>query len=118
MSTTSSPAPHDFTYGNPTRQQLAIQRAEAHCDVLWQWLDLVTERVEQDGEDADPNLRKIAEAAPAIRLAVSKSSYLGRRLYGFEGHRTEPCPIHQGRWSGLPSGETPCGCDLTGWLPA
>lgn len=55
----------------------------------------------------------------SVRLDISKSSMLGRLLYGKEKHRKRPCPVHNGSWSGLAflGGEPPCGCDLTGWLP-
>lgn len=95
-----------------------IKEVEAHCAVLWQWLDLVVAKAREEGEDADENFKAIAKAETAIRTAVLKSSYLGRRLYGGEDHRPLMCPEHKGRWSGLPHPARPpaCGCDLTGWL--
>lgn len=104
----------------PGKSVEEIKQVEEHCAVLWQWLDIIVAKVEEDGDDADSNFRTVAEAAPAIRTAVLKSSYLARRLYGGEAHRTVKCPTHQGRWSGLPDPSHPpeCGCDLTGWLPA
>ena len=100
-----------------------VKQVEDYCAVLWQWLELIEERVaagDTDGWGVDRNFKTIAEAAPALRMAIHKSSYLGRRLYGGEAHRTERCPLHQGRWSGLPNPLRPpeCGCDFTGWLPA
>lgn len=92
---------------------------DEHCDILWKWLDLIEDRVRRDGAKADPNLKDIAEHAGKLRTAIMKSSYLGRRLYGEEEHRTVMCPEHRGRWSGLPSSPGACrfGCELTGWLP-
>lgn len=99
------------------RSRTDLQQIESYCDVLWQWLDLVVDRVTLDGASADPHLKAVAEASTSIRVAVSKSSYLARRLYEGEQHRTEPCPVHQGRWSGLAVDRPSCGCDMTGWLP-
>lgn len=54
----------------------------------------------------------------AVRLMVSKSNMLARLIYGGEHARTEMCPEHQGRWSGIEFDENVCphGCQLTGWL--
>lgn len=79
-----------------------------YCAILFQWAEMAV---------AKGILRQ--ETVNEVKFAVLKSSYLGRRLYGGEEHRTEPCPVHKGRWSGLPLGsDPPCGCDLTGWLRA
>lgn len=96
-----------------------VRTADEHCAILWQWLDLLVE----NGRDEEwlrdhSSLVPIIKHAIQIRLAIQKSSYLGRRLYGGEAHRTEPCPTHQGVWSGLPMTPDECACDLTGWLPA
>lgn len=101
----------------------SIRDADGHCAILWQWLDLVCKKVEQDrseGRRPDPNFANIAEHARGIRTAIQKSSYLARRLYGGEEHRTAPCPEHEGEWSGipgLPGRDCPHGCQFTGWLP-
>ncbi len=54
-----------------------------------------------------------------IKLSISKSSMLGRLLYGGEKHRTRECPEHKGKWSGMEHPENPCphGCNFVGWLP-
>jgi hypothetical protein len=54
-----------------------------------------------------------------VQLGITKSSLLARVIYGGEGLRTERCPIHEGRWSGLEWTDNACphGCQLTGWLP-
>jgi|SRR5215469_3925812 len=57
-----------------------------------------------------------------ISLAIHKSCLLDRLIYGGSVVRTRPCPVHQGRWSGISMpacehcGLGPCGCN-TGWLP-
>lgn len=80
--------------------------------IIFQWLDLIA--------DQNVDRRYYDTITPAmvedLKLAADKSAYLARRFAG-EPHRTEPCPVHHGRWSGIAWGERPsCGCDLTGWL--
>lgn len=84
-------------------------------DIIFDWLDLLVEH-HKDFDKNDDGLSRIAAVVPDLKLAADKSSYLGRRFAG-EVHRTEPCPKHQGRWSGLPWLGNECKCDLTGWLP-
>lgn len=79
--------------------------------IIFQWLDQVAECDRNYFDTITP------EVVRELKLAADKSSYLGRRFYANEAHRTEPCPTHKGVWSGLPFDVTPCGCDLTGWLP-
>jgi hypothetical protein len=54
----------------------------------------------------------------AVSLGIEKSNLLGRIIYGDQLPRTTPCPLHEGRWSGLEHPDNPCpyGCELTGWL--
>lgn len=55
-----------------------------------------------------------------LRVAIRKSNLLYRLLYGGEPLRTQPCPEHQGVWSGIGTPDKPdCphGCGFTGWLP-
>lgn len=52
--------------------------------------------------------------AEGIFLAASKSSLLGRMIYGKEKVRTQPCPTHKGVWSGC---FIDCVCGGCGWLP-
>ena len=94
-----------------------LMTADEHCSILWKWLSLIERRAKM--ENAPHSFKRIAAAGDIIRLAVTKSSYLGRRLYGGETHREVECPFHQGRWSGVPSPGNDCdhGCGLTGWLP-
>jgi hypothetical protein len=88
--------------------------------VIFQWLDQLVAKAENDarvGQYQDSRVERIAAVVPDLKLAADKSSYLGRRFYG-DPHRTEACPIHGGRWSGLPGWrDCPMGCDFTGWLP-
>ena len=81
--------------------------------IIFQWLDLIAaENVNRNYyDDITP------EVVEDLKLAADKSAYLARRFAGVP-HRTEPCPVHKGRWSGITWGDRPvCGCDLTGWLP-
>lgn len=88
-------------------------------DVIFDWLDLLVEHhgtppAEGNPDQRDERLKRIAAVAADLKFAADKSSYLARRFSG-EIHRTQPCPEHRGRWSGL--GFCDYGCDLTGWLP-
>lgn len=66
------------------------------------------------------------EHVSRVNLLISKSSLLDRLLYGRETFRTEKCPIHKGKWSGIeftPSEDgrikgnvCPHQCHLTGWI--
>lgn len=90
---------------------------EEYCAILWEWLDLIAAHTEAEraaGREPRGTLGEVADARAAIRLAVMKSSYLLRRIYGGEERRITPCPTHRGTWSGLL--ET-CACGGTGWLP-
>lgn len=81
--------------------------ADEYCAILRQWAEF-------------PYVKALlGDAAERVRLAMYKSNYLARRLYGGEDHRTIPCPQHKGHWSGLPALGRDCahGCGLTGWLP-
>lgn len=70
------------------------------------------------GRGSPPPLWEVREYIWKLRaLDIGKSSYLARRIYGGERHRTRKCPVHKGHWSGLPFDPPLCGCDLTGWLP-
>lgn len=58
-----------------------------------------------------------------LRITIEHSCLLYRMVYLGEPIRTEACPLHKGRWSGIrftspcPHGcDTACGC-VTGWLP-
>lgn len=54
----------------------------------------------------------------AVFLRIGKSNLLWRLLYGNESLRTEPCPVHEGKWFTIPGlDECPHGCEGTGWLP-
>lgn len=99
-----------------------VRAADEHCAILLQWLDLIEAKAGEDDAawtESNPALMAVATAAWDIRIAIFKSSYLGRRLYGDEEHRTERCPVHQGKSSGLPvTASQECACGLTGLLPA
>lgn len=91
-----------------------------YCNALYEWLELV-QKVAQEQPGRYPDFDKIAEVAPRLTLSIEKSNYLLRRIYMGEPHRTEPCPIHKGKWSGWKLEPCPAGCssdlNITGWLP-
>lgn len=100
-----------------------VRPVSEYCQALYDWLELI--RIRSLYEDAPENFKKIAEVIGPLTLSIQKSNYLLRRIYNGQPHRTEPCPIHQGRWSGYAGDESricPEGCsngiyDITGWLP-
>lgn len=84
---------------------------EKFCEVMDMWAAI---RSEQD--------EHFAECWRYIRLQIEKSCLLDRMLYGGEPLRTEPCPVHKGKWSGCVfREEDSCACvtngNVTGWLP-
>lgn len=60
-----------------------------------------------------------AKTISQVFLWIRKSDLLDRLLYQGQKLRTERCPVHDGRWSGLEHPTNYCehGCGFTGWLP-
>lgn len=52
-----------------------------------------------------------------VFIQISKSNLLYRLIYLGKEPMKEMCPVHKGRWSGIPSEPPECGCDALGWLP-
>jgi hypothetical protein len=99
--------------------------AREYCDAFRSWADVI--RIKLRDEELDDGERARWEAVIAafnsLQLPIGKSNLLARLIYNREPLRTQPCPIHKGRWSGYAMG-APClhGCnlgwaDITGWLP-
>ena len=67
---------------------------------------------------------KCLNALNDLYLFIAKSDYLRRRIYAKEPTRTEKCPLHQGRWSGIQwPGRVQEGCtcqdpdgNVSGWI--
>lgn len=79
----------------------------------------------EDGPFGPDEAEALRQYGERIVFIASKSNLLGRLLYDGEPLRTEPCPVHKGRWSGCPfpgDAEHDCECmhygNLTGWLPS
>lgn len=103
-----------------------VRPVSEYCAAFEQWFDVLVELAEanpapENEWDRFAALRRIAAVVPDLRLAIRKSNYLWRRIYKGEPHRTEPCPVHKGHWSGCTYTEVHCGCqsdvNVTGWLP-
>lgn len=64
-------------------------------------------------------LKKWTEVLTTVELSIRKSNLLYRLIYCGEKLRTQKCPQHKGRWSGIEFGDNVCphGCELTGWIP-
>jgi hypothetical protein len=110
----------------PPYGDTVVRPVQEYCDALWQWLDLIVKLCTDnpapaEGWDQYAQFRTIAAVAPDLKLAIRKSNYLWRRIYKGEPHRTVPCPVHKGRWSGCSFSGEGCDCmsdvNVTGWLP-
>lgn len=93
-----------------------VMPASRYCDAFTDWRDALI---------ASGAMPEVVEAFASLCIPIYKSNYLARRIYGGDPHRTEPCPVHKGRWSGCEWHDNPediCECEAwgntTGWLPA
>lgn len=93
-----------------------VMPVSAYCGAFEDWRQAMAE---------NGVMPEVVEALGSLQLAIHKSNYLHRRLYQGDPHRTDKCPVHQGRWSGCPfpgSEDYECECvqqgNTTGWLPA
>ncbi len=61
---------------------------------------------------------KMNEHVHRAFLAIGKSNLLARILYSGEKMRTQMCPEHKGRWTGIEWADNACPhkCQLTGWI--
>lgn len=101
-----------------------VQPVGRYCAALRVWENAVNDRAVRT---RDPDDAKFAEMVSRVFLQISKSNLLSRLIYDGESLRTEPCPVHQGRWSGCVWDDQPCPCqatqagqfgiNVTGWLP-
>lgn len=64
------------------------------CNAIDEWAVLATEA----GTRVNANF---SSAWFTVRLAIRKSCLLDRMLYGGEKPSKTPCPVHEGRWSGV-----------------
>lgn len=98
------------------------EERERYCAAFLQWYEIVCKRDEARiadetrSEDERAMYRRELSALHDVHLMIVKSSLLARMIYDGEDVRREPCPRHNGRWTGcyLPS---ECVCEGTGWLP-
>ena len=67
-----------------------------YCDAFLQFFDMPEIR-EKLGDD-----QKVLDQVRF--LVVGKSCLLDRMIYGGEKPSQTPCPVHQGRWSGIHAG--------------
>lgn len=101
-----------------------VQPIGRYCAALRVWESALHDQATRTG---DANDRKFAESVNHVFLQISKSNLLHRLIYQGESLRTEPCPVHKGRWSGCVWNDDPCPCqatqagsfgiNVTGWLP-
>lgn len=96
------------------RKQLAehfrspVMTVKEFCGVLQKWSSVAKEYLVKQGYLHD------VHEVDSLFLATSKSSLLGRMIYGGEEIRMQPCPECQGKWRGC---FLKCPCGGCGWLP-
>jgi hypothetical protein len=111
--------------GLPENVRLAHEVLERHyrapvmtpgqfCEKLSAYVRALREEG-SDGPYSGEAAEALREYGQFIIAFASKSSLLGRLLYGGEDVRKRRCPIHNGQWVGVSC--CPHGCDETGWLP-
>lgn len=99
------------------------------CNILRTWAKAYSAGQPEEHEYKAKAREQFREAWSYVDLQIRKSCLLDRLFFQKEGLRTEPCPIHKGRWSGCAwskpecaTEENPMGCmngsNVTGWLPA
>lgn len=104
-------------YGEP------VKPIGEYCEAFRTWQVAIEDAYERETK---PHLKVEFEAMVRdignTRLHIAKSNLLARLLYAGEELRTEPCPIHNGHWSGCAWGDDRCphcmsGDNVTGWVP-
>jgi hypothetical protein len=104
-------------YGEPVR------RISEYCNGFRVWQKAIEAACLRETEEhAKKSLERMRDDIHRVSLHVTKSNLLARLLYDGEELRTEPCPIHKGRWSGCQWGDGECphcmsGSNVTGWIP-
>jgi len=100
-----------------------VKKMSDYCASIWAWFDALEAKYREEktpdiSDFGDTPLHDIGKIVPTIRIAIHKSSMLGRLMYEGEKLRTKKCPIHNGTWSGLEHPERICphNCNLTGWI--
>jgi hypothetical protein len=96
---------------------LSVLSNEAKAEIV----KLTLEHKKTEREYQLDELLRFQEAAHQIErtfLSIHKSNLLARLLYNGEKLRTQMCPEHKGKWSGIEFGDTVCPhkCQLTGWI--
>lgn len=92
-----------WTERDEARAEVGRLRAErtdllkSYCSKLTQWFRLMQDR-EQERHPDEPRKRIPYRS---VLLNIRKSNLLARTLYDGQPLRTEKCPIHAGKWSGI-----------------
>jgi hypothetical protein len=96
--------------------------AEEFCRAFDAWAHACMTALDTDSESTTKWREQFREHWQFIELSIRKSCLLDRLIYGGDVLRTIPCPVHQGKWSGISTTPCPhcavgpCACN-TGWLP-
>lgn len=122
------------TQGLELHYKCVVRPVTEYCEAFYDWLKALEvahkewdEKPEESKQwHSPPPLYNSKEHIGFVLMAIGKSDYLRRRIYAKEPHRTEKCPVHQGKWSGIrwPTEPPMEGClcqdpdgNVSGWIP-
>ncbi len=88
-----------------------------YCDALNEWAHQISALNQAAGDDSSRHGSEYYLHLRNIMIDIRKSNLLWRLIYVGEKVRTEPCPIHNKKWSGINLDGCFYGCGETGWLP-
>lgn len=94
-----------------------VRPVNKYCEALSEWAHQIRKINEEAGENSDKQGRRYYQHLRKIMMDIRKSNLLWRLIYADEKLRTEPCPIHKGKWGGCSFEGCIYGCGETGWLP-
>lgn len=129
-----SDTPEAMTHALELHHRCVVRPVVEYCEAFYDWikaLEVAHKEWEEKSEDSKqwhspPPLYSSKEHIGFVLMAIGKSDYLRRRIYAKESHRTEKCPVHKGKWSGLrwPTEPPMEGClcqdpdgNVSGWIP-
>jgi len=98
-----------------------VRAVSEYCAAFRAWETAIGERVKREPDNEEtPRWQSYLDALAVLRLPILKSNLLARLIYEGREVRPEPCPEHEGHWSGCVWEDLPCGCvvggNVTGWV--
>lgn len=77
-----------------------MKTVSEYCAAFEDWAQKMSEQ--EETVCGFPN--EFSKAWTVVHLAIKKSCMLNRVVYGGERPSQTPCPVHEGRWSGIHCG--------------